>query len=82
MWTEKLLAGLSLVAMLALAGCEETKVTEQTQVKDKLLGGKEVTKTQVIEQGDKTQVRETETEINNDGQVTEKKTEVKGDKID
>jgi hypothetical protein len=68
--------------MAAAVGCEERKTTTQTEVKDKLFGGKEVETTEVIEQGDKVQVRETETDINDDGEVTKKEIEIKGDSLD
>jgi len=68
--------------MAATAGCEERRTTTQTEVKDKLFGGQEVKQTEVIEQGDKVQVRETETDINDDGEVTKKEIEIKGDSLD
>ena len=63
-----------------LAGCD-TKSTTQTEVKGKLLGGKEVKTTVVTEQGDKTQVKETKTELKPDGTLEKKETTVKGDDI-
>ncbi len=71
-------------AVLLAVGCEERPRTtsEKVEVKDKLLGGQEVEKTKVIEQGDKVQVQKTETDIDSKGNVTEKETEIKGDKID
>ncbi len=63
-----------------MVGCE-SKTTTQTEVKDKFLGGTEVKETTVIEQGDKTQVKETKTTINPDGTLEKKETTVKGDDI-
>ena len=63
-----------------LAGCDR-KTTTQTEVKDRLLGGKEVKQTEVTEQGDKTQVKETKTKLNTDGTLEGKETTVKGDDI-
>jgi len=57
------------------------KTTTQTEVKDKLLGGKEVKETEVTEQGDKTQVRKTKTQLKPDGTLEKKETTVKGDDI-
>jgi hypothetical protein len=61
--------------------CESQKTTTKTEVNDRLLGGKEVKKTEVTEQGDKTQVKETKTKTNSDGTLDEKETTIKGDKI-
>ncbi len=73
-------AGLCVVAgLLFSAGCERKHTTTQVEVKDKLLGGQEVKKTEVTQQGDKTQVKETKTDVNPDGTVRKKKTTVKGD---
>ena len=69
---------------LVLGGCacaDETKTTTQTEVKDRLLGGKEVKQTEVTEQGDKTQVKETKTKLNPDGTLEKRETTVKGDDI-
>ena len=63
-----------------LAGCD-TKTTTQTEVKDRLLGGKEVKQTEVTEQGDKTQVKETKTKVRSDGTLEKRETTVKGDDI-
>jgi hypothetical protein len=63
-----------------LAGCD-TKTTTQTEVKGKLFGGKEVKTTVVTEQGDKTQVKETKTELKPDGTLEKRETTVKGDEI-
>ena len=63
-----------------LAGCD-TKTTTQTEVKDRLLGGKEVKQTEVTEQGDKTQLKETKTQLKPDGTLEKKETTVKGDDI-
>ena len=63
-----------------LAGCD-TKTTTQTEVKGKLLGGKEVKTTVVTEQGDKTQVNETKTTLKPDGTLEKRETTVKGDQI-
>ena len=57
------------------------KTTTQTEVKDRLLGGKEVKQTQVTEQGDKTQVKETKTKLNADGTLEKRETTVKGDDL-
>jgi hypothetical protein len=62
------------------AGCDR-KTTTQTEVKDRLLGGKEVKQTEVTEQGDKTQVKETKTKLNSDGTLDKRETTVKGDDI-
>ena len=76
------------VAILALmVGCVgwlagfDRKTTTQTEVKDRLLGGKEVKQTEVTEQGDKTQVKETKTKTNSDGTLDKRETTVKGDDI-
>jgi hypothetical protein len=61
-------------------GCK-TKTTTQTEVKDRLLGGKEVKQTEVTEQGGKTQVKETKTELKPDGTLEKKETTVKGEDI-
>jgi len=63
--------------VVGLAGCK-TKTTTQTEVKDRLLGGKEVKQTEVTEQGDKTQVKETKTKLNTDGTLEERENTVKG----
>ena len=63
-----------------LAGCD-TKTTTQTEVKDRLLGGKEVKQTEVIEQGDKTQVKKTKTKLNADGTLETRETTIRGDDI-
>jgi hypothetical protein len=63
-------------------GCEERKTTTETEVRDKLLGGTEVKETTVIEQGDKTQVTETKTELKSDGTLEKRETTVKGDDIE
>ena len=60
---------------------KEQKSTTQTEVKDRLLGGKEVKQTEVIEQGDKTQVTKTKTKLNADGTLETKDTTVRGDDI-
>ena len=57
------------------------KTTTQTDVKKTLLGGKKVTKMEVTEQGDKTQVKETKTTPKADGTLERRKTSVKGDEI-
>ncbi len=69
----------------SLTACEDkppARTTTDVEVKDRLLGGKEVEKTEVIEQGDKTQIRETETKLDDDGKVEKKEVEVKGDRIE
>ena len=58
-----------------------TKTTTQTEVKDTLLGGKKVKETEVTEQGDKTQVKETKTKVKADGTLEKRTTTVKGDDI-
>ncbi len=58
-----------------------TKTTTQTEVKDRLLGGKKVKETEVKQQGDKTQVKETRTKQKSDGTIEKRKTTVKGDDI-
>ena len=63
-----------------LSGCEK-KTTTQTEVNDRLLGGTEVKETEVTEQGDKTQVKETKTKLNSDGTLEKRETTVKGDEI-
>ena len=74
---------LALMAVGFLGGalCDENKTTTQTEVKDRLLGGKEVKQTEVTEQGDKTQVKETKTKLNADGTLEKRETTVKGDDI-
>jgi len=57
------------------------KNTTKTEVKDRLLGGKEVKTTQVTEQDDKTQVKETKTKVKADGTLEKRETTVKGDDI-
>lgn len=57
------------------------KTTTETEVKDRLFGGKEVKQTEVTEQGDKTQVKETKTKVKSDGTLEERETMVKGDEI-
>jgi hypothetical protein len=51
-------------------------------VKDGLFGDKEVKKTEVIEEGDRVKVRETETDIGADGEVEEIEVEERGDAIE
>jgi translation initiation factor 1 (eIF-1/SUI1) len=72
---------LGLLFGLSLFGCEKKEVSSKTEVKDKLFGGTEVKKTEVTTQGDKAQVKETKTEVNQEG--TKVKTEVttKGNEI-
>ena len=67
------------VGFLSGALCEKT--TTKTEVKDRLLGGTEVKETQVTEQGDKTQVKETKTKLKADGTLEKRETTVKGDDI-
>ena len=57
------------------------KTTTQTEVKDTLLGGKKVKETEVTEQGDKTQVKETKTKVKADGTLEKRTTTVEGDDI-
>jgi Tfp pilus tip-associated adhesin PilY1 len=73
--------GLLAVGFLSGALCDDQKTTSQTEVKDRLLGGKEVKQTEVTEQGDKTQVRETKTKTKSDGTLEKRETSVKGDDI-
>lgn len=61
--------------------CEQKKTTTQTEINDRLLGGTEVKTTEVTEQGDKTQVKETKTKTNSDGTLDKRETTVKGDDI-
>ena len=58
-----------------------TKITTQTNVKDRLFGGEEVKQTEVTERGDETQVKETKTKVNSDGTLEKRETTVKGDDI-
>lgn len=89
-WLPTLITALAsvMLCLALMAGCEkkdtaeETNVTRQTEVNDRLLGGKEVKETEVKQQGDKVQVKEKETEIDRHGNVEEKETTIKGDKID
>ena len=64
----------------ALVGCDR-KTTTETEVKDRVLGGTEVKQTEVTEQGDKTQVKETNTKVKADGTLKKRTTTVKGDDI-
>lgn len=57
------------------------KITTKTEVKDRLFGGKEVKQTEVTEQGDKTQVKETKTQVKSDGTLEKREITVKGDNI-
>lgn len=72
---------LALAAVVFLGGGLCDKTTTKTEVKDKLFGGTEVKETQVTEQGDKTQVKETKTELKTDGTLEKRQTTVKGDDI-
>ena len=74
---------LALMAVCFLGGalCDEQKTTTKTEVNDRLLGGKEVKQTEVTEQGDKTQVKETKTGLKPDGTLEKRATTVKGDDI-
>lgn len=72
---------------LALPACDDadrepTRTTRDVEVDDKLLGGKEIKETEVIQQGDRTQVRERETDIDDEGRVEEQKVEIKGDTVE
>jgi hypothetical protein len=67
---------------IAIAGCErdtatERKVAEDTDVKEKLLGGTEIKEKEVIEKNGQYEVREKETEIDDEGNVTEQEEKVK-----
>ena len=75
------LLALMAVGFLGGALCDENKTTTKTEVNDRLLGGKEVKQTEVTEQGDKTQVKETKTKTNSDGTLDKRETKVKGDDI-
>lgn len=66
--------GLIAAGLLTIGfGCDrsgsdtDAKVTTQTEVKDKLLGGKEIKKTTIVENGDRTSIKEEKTELNADG---------------
>lgn len=78
---KKALLTLMIVCVGGLGTNCEQKTTTKTEVNDRLLGGKEVKQTEVTEQGDKTQVKETKTKTNSDGTLDEKETTIKGDKI-
>jgi len=67
--------------VILTGGCEDKKVSTQTEVHDKLLGGKEVKEKQVIEKGDKVQIREKETDIDRHGNVEEREEKVQGSDI-
>jgi hypothetical protein len=68
-------------ASLLCLGCEDAKVTEKTEVKDRLGGGEKVEKTKVIETDSKVRVEKEQTKIGHDGQVEEqKKTVTEGEK--
>jgi hypothetical protein len=77
---DAILAFMRLGCVGGLVGCD-SKTTTQTEVKGKLFGGTEVKETTVTEQGDKTQVKETKTEIKPDGTLDKKETTVKGDNL-
>lgn len=76
-----LLFGLTTCLGLSTSGCKKKEVATKTEVKSKLFGGTEVKKTEVTTQGDKVQVKETKTDVNQEG--TKVKTEVTttGDEI-
>lgn len=73
--------GLVALCWAGSVGCENSKTTSQTEVHDKLTGGTQVKETEVKEQGDKTQVTETKTDLKSDGTLEKKETTVKGDKL-
>lgn len=58
---------------------KEPATTTDVEVHDKLGGGKEIEKKEVIDKGDRVEVRETETEVDEEGRVTEQETKVTGD---
>lgn len=73
---------LSAGGTLFCTGCEDAKVTEKTEVKDRLGGGEKVEKTKVIETNDKVRVEKEQTKIGHDGTVEEqKKTVMEGEKV-
>lgn len=82
-WMHTLMTVVFSAAMIVVltGGCKDREVTTQTEVQDKLLGGKEVKETEVIEEDGKVQVREKETEIDRHGNVEEREEKVTGDKI-
>jgi len=61
-------------------GCEDAKVTEKTEVKDKLLGGEKVEKTRVIETDDKVRVEKEKTDIGHNGDVKSQEKTITEDK--
>jgi len=67
--------------VFSTCGCEKKEVANKTEVKDKIFGGTEVKKTEVTTQGDKVQVKETETDVNKEGTKVETKVTTKGDEI-
>ncbi|HOA74453.1 MAG TPA: hypothetical protein PL151_07105 [Phycisphaerae bacterium] len=74
-----MLAAISVVT----AGCRDRdtatdrKVAEDTEVKEKLFGGTEIEKKELIEKNGQYELREQETEIDDKGNVTEQKERVK-----
>lgn len=62
-----------------LAGCEEkATTTRDVEVKDELGGGKEIKETEVTEQNGRVQVKETETDVDEEGNVEEKEVKIEG----
>ncbi len=68
-------------------GCDSKSSTEtkdnvthkETEVNDKLFGGTEVKEKEVIEKDGKAVIKETKTDYNDKGNVTEKEVTIKGD---
>lgn len=73
---------LCLLLGVLFLGCEKKEVEKQTEVRDKLLGGKEVKETEVTREGEKVQVKERKDEIDGDGVKVKTKIDVKGDDLD
>jgi hypothetical protein len=60
----------------------DTKVTEKTEVKDRLGGGEKVEKTRVIETDDKIRVEKEKTKIDRDGEIEkQEKSVTEGEKV-
>lgn len=75
------LFGVALAGVM-VTGCEREDVTTQTEIKDQPFGGTEIEKKEVIEKNGKVQVRETETDLDDEGNVEERETTVKGDDLE
>jgi len=69
--------------LLVFTGCkdrdrtDERTVAEETEVDEGLFGGTEIEKKEVIEKNGKYEVREQETQLDDEGRVQEQETEVK-----